>query len=271
MIVKTHSETDGVAEAAARVREIHQALVEFLRAGQSLAEVDGFVAEMLHKLGCRSAFFRYKIPEHPPFPSQSCLSLNDCVVHGTHTMNAGPLKPGDILSIDVGVVYKGWMGDAAWTYAIEHASDEALRLMKAGRETLAVGIDAMQPGRPLLDWARAVQQCAEDRWGYKLVRNLGGHGYGRKLHGPPFISNLVPRHRAEWPDAWRTFEPGLLVAVEPMLAMGTRETRSERREWPIFTADGSLAVHYEADVLICDDGPRDLTEGMQDLPDIVGI
>ena len=122
-----------------------------------------------------------------------------------------------------------------------------------------------------MDWARAIHPYVEDECGFWLVRGLGGHGYGKRLHGPPFISNVVPQHAHEWPDAWRTFQPGLLVAVEPMLAVGTGEIRSERRDWPIFTRDGSLSVHYEADVLITDDGPRDLTEGMQDLPDIVGV
>ena len=91
-----------------------------------------------------------------------------------------------------------------------------------------------------------------------------------RLHGPPFISNIVPRHRSEWPDAWNLFEPGLLVAVEPMIAVGTRQTRTQRREWPIYTSDGSLSVHYEADVLITHAGPRNLTEGMNQLPDVVG-
>lgn len=270
MVVTADCDIDAAHVAAQCVVRTHERLVDFLRAGQTLADVDRFVAETLADLDCRSAFLRYRIPAHRPFPSYSCLSVNNCIVHGTHLMNAEPLKPGDILSVDIGVSHQGWIGDAAWTYAIEHADDEAMRLMHVGRESLRRGIDAMQPGRPLADWARAVQQYVEGEMGFHLVRGLGGHGYGRKLHGPPFVANVMPTHPNEWPDAWKPFEPGMLLAVEPMLAVGTSDIRSDKREWPIFTADDSLSVHYEADVLITSDGPRNLTEGMDDLPDVVG-
>jgi methionyl aminopeptidase len=121
-----------------------------------------------------------------------------------------------------------------------------------------------------MDWAKTVQHFVERECGYHLVRGLGGHGYGRDLHGPPFISNVVPSYPGEWPDAWKPFTPGMLFAVEPMIAVGTTEISSSGRSWPIRTADGSLSVHYEADVLVTADGMRDLTEGMQSLPDVVG-
>ncbi len=270
MVVKAMHDVDSAAAAAHRVVQTHERLVDFLRAGQTLSQVDAFVAETLKDLECRSAFLNYAMQGHPPFRSHSCLSLNSCIVHGEHLLTNDPLKPGDILSIDIGVFHNGWIGDAAWTYAIEHATPDALRLMQCGRESLRRGVAAMQPGRPLIDFAKAVQQHAERECGYHLVRGLGGHGYGRKLHGSPFISNVTPQYPGEWPDAWKIFEPGMLLAVEPMIAMGTHDLKTNGKAWPIYTADGSLAVHYEADVLITDDGPRDLTEGMQDLPDIVG-
>ena len=142
--------------------------------------------------------------------------------------------------------------------------------MACGREALRRGIDAIQPGRPLVDWARAVQAYVETECGFFLVRGLGGHGYGHRLHGPPFISNVLPSHPGEWPEAWTTFKAGLLVAVEPMIAAGTGQIVSQGKRWPIFTSDGSLSVHYEADVLVTEDGPCDLTEGMDQLPDVVG-
>jgi methionyl aminopeptidase len=270
MVVTAVQEIESAHAAAQRVVRTHERLVEFLRAGQTLAEVDAFIAETLTDLQCRSAFLNYSMQGHPPFRSHSCLSLNSCIVHGEHVTTAEPLKPGDVLSVDVGVFYRGWVGDAAWTYAIESASEPALQLMRSGRECLRRGIAAMQPGRPLIDWARAVQNHAEKECGFHLIRGLGGHGYGRKLHGAPFVSNVLPKYRGEWPDAWQVFKPGMLIAVEPMLALGTPNIRTDGRSWPIYTADGSLSVHYEADVLITEDGPRDLTEGMQDLPDIVG-
>jgi methionyl aminopeptidase len=270
MVVTASRDIDAVHVAAQRVVQVHWRLVEFLRAGLTLAQVDQFVAQNLQDLDCRSAFLHYSMQGHPPFPSHSCLSLNSCIVHGTHDMTDEPLQPGDVLSIDIGVVHHGWIGDAAWTYAIESVRPEALRMMQAGRDALRRGIAAIQAGRPLADWAKAVQNYVERDSHYHLVRGLGGHGYGRKLHGPPFVSNVLPMHRGEWADAWTLFKPGMLLAVEPMIAMGTHYIKSHPKAWPIFTADNSLAVHYEADVLVTEEGPRDLTEGMQELPDVVG-
>jgi methionyl aminopeptidase len=263
-------EIDAAKVSARHVVEIHKCLTEFLRAGVTLPEIDSFVASKLKQLKCKSAFLKYRIPGQPPFPSNSCLSVNDCVVHGTHVMSLEPLQPGDLVSIDIGVSHQGWIGDAAWTWAIEYADEENLRLMQAGKKSLAAGIAAMQPGRPLIDFAKACQSVAEDEYGFHLIRGLGGHGYGKTLHTPPFISNVVPSHPSEWPDAWRLFEPGMLIAVEPMLSIGTNQIENAKGTWPIYSADHSISVHYEADVLICDEGPIDLTEGMQELPNIVG-
>jgi methionyl aminopeptidase len=270
MVVKRETEVDLAVEAAQRVVDMHRRLVEYLRAGLTLPEIDGFVARVLDDLRCRSCFLGYKIRGHPPFPSHSCLSVNDCIVHGTHLLKQPPLKPGDIISIDIGVKYKGWVGDAAWTYAIEWASDRARNLMACGREALGRGIKTLRAGRPLSDWARAVQHYVESECGFHLVLHLGGHGYGTRMHGAPFVSNVIPDDPREWPDASHILEPGTLLAVEPMVAMGTNQTRSVGRDWPIWTADGSLAVHYEADVLVTEFGPRNLTEGLFELPDIVG-
>ncbi|MDP7009662.1 MAG: type I methionyl aminopeptidase [Phycisphaerales bacterium] len=268
LISKKHA--DEARISARFVVDMHHALTEYIRAGTTLPEIDSFVATTLREWKCKSAFLRYHIPGQPPFPSHSCLSVNDCVVHGTHVMSQSPLSPGDLISVDIGVVHKGWIGDAAWTWAIEHASDENHKLMEAGRASLAAGIAAMQPTRPLMDFARAVQQVAEQEYGFHLIRGLGGHGYGKTLHAPPFISNVVPTHPSEWPDGWRAFEPGMLIAVEPMLAVGTGQIENARGSWPIFSADHSMTVHYEADVYISEDGPVDLTEGLHDLPHIIG-
>lgn len=270
MVITAPHDIQGARAAAQCVVQTHHRLVEYLRAGQTLAEIDQFVAETLADIDCRSAFLRYRMKGQPPFPSHACLSLNDCVVHGTHNMTSEPIKPGDLLSIDIGVIHDGWIGDAAWTYAIQEASEDAQRLMACGRQALQRGIKTMQAGRPLIDWAKVVQQYVENECGFRLIRGLGGHGYGRKLHGAPFVSNLVPTHPGEWPDAWLAFKVGMLLAVEPMLAIGTREVTSDDKRWPISTADGSLSAHYEAGILITESGQCDLTEGMQQLPDIVG-
>lgn len=261
---------DAATAAAACVVTIHRRLVDELRPGLTLAAIDAFVARQLVDLKCTSCFKGYKVRGHPPFPSHSCLSVNDCVVHGTHDMTERPLAEGDLISVDIGVKHQGWIGDAAWTYAIRGCDKLGAELMAAGRESLRVGIEAMQPGRPLVDWAKAVQQHVEKRCGFCLVRGLGGHGYGRSLHAAPYVANTVPTYPGEWSEAWSLWRPGMLVAVEPMIAVGTTETRSEGSAWPIYTADGSLSVHHEADVLITAGGPVNLTAGLFDLPDIVG-
>lgn len=270
VLVTEEKDIAGATLAARKVVETHERLVAFLRAGQTLAEIDAFVGRTLTELDSISAFKHYRVRGHPPFPSEACLSVNACVVHGTHDMTADPVVAGDLLSIDIGVKHDGWIGDAAWTYVIEGADETSMRLVESGRESLRLGVDAMKPGRPLVDWARTVQDHVEKKCGFGLVRGLGGHGYGKTLHGPPFISNVVPTYPGEWPDAFRSFRPGMLVAVEPMIAVSTTEIRSEGREWPIYSADGSRSVHHEADVLITEDGPLNLTAGLFDLPDVVG-
>jgi len=270
MVIHKERDIAGAEAAAECVVEMHRRLVDFLTAGQTLSEIDEFIGQELKAMRSRSCFIRYRIPGQSPFPSHSCLSVNECVVHGTHLMSDEPLVEGDLISIDVGVRHNGWIGDAAWTYAINECTDEARRLMDTGKESLRRGIDAMQPGRPLADWASAVQEYVEDERGFSLVRGLGGHGYGKSLHGPPFISNVLPTRPGEWPDAERLFVEGLLVAVEPMINAGGHEVESEPGHWPIRTVDGSLSVHYEADVLVTAHGPRNLTAGLAELPDVVG-
>ncbi len=263
-------EVHAAAPAAECVVSVHRRLVEFLRAGLTLAQIDQFVATQLADLDCTSCFKGYKVRGHPPFPSHSCLSVNDCVVHGTHDMDDRTLVDGDLISVDIGVKHRGWIGDAAWTYAIGGCDKLAAELMASGRDSLRLGIAAMQPGRPLVEWAKAVQDHVEKRCRFCLVRGLGGHGYGRSLHAAPYVANTLPTYPGEWSEAWSLWRPGMLVAVEPMIAIGTTETRSDGSAWPIFTGDGSLAVHHEADVLITANGPINLTAGLFDLPDIVG-
>ena len=269
MVVKQQRDIQGAISAADRTVEVHQHLIEYLRPGLTLPEIDGFVARTLDDLKCKSAFHKYKLRGHPPFPSQACLSVNSCVVHGTHNMKQPPLQPGDVISIDIGVKHRGWVGDAGWTYAIEHQTPRVEKLMTATREALRIGIEAMQPGGILLDWASAVQPAIESA-GFHCVQGLGGHGYGKRLHGPPYVANTVPNHPTEWEDATEELRPGQLLAVELMIGEGTDEVVSYGKDWPIFTADDSLSVHYECDILVADDEVRNLTKGMFDLPAVVG-
>lgn len=256
--------------AAQCVVVVHHRLVNFLKLGQTLGQIDTFIAMQLDDLKCKSCFRGYKISGKPPFPSFACLSVNECIVHGTAGYYAKPLVEGDVLKVDVGVWHKGWIGDAAWTYAMKHQSPQVKHLMDVGKGSLRLGVEAMQAGAPLIAFAQAVQGFVEGKHKLHLVRGLGGHGIGKSLHGPPFVSNVVPTSDNQWTEALDLWKPGNLVAVEPMLAIGTGKTREAPNSWPVFTGDGSLSVHYEHDVLITTKGPRVLSHGLEELPDVVG-
>lgn len=267
----TRARVDAAAAyaSAQKVVQTHRRLSAFLRIGQRLPEIDAFVATTLADLGCKSCFLGYRVGRLPPFPSHACLSVNECVVHGTAGYYREPLREGDLLKIDVGVRYQGWIGDAAWTYSFGEPEGDAARLMNAGKEALRRGLATIRPGVPYVEWARAVQGHVEDECGLRCISRWGGHGYGRSLHGPPHISNTVPLTALEWPDATDVWRPGMLVAVEPMVAVSTRETYMNRNEWPVYTDDGSLSVHYEHDVLVTDDGAKTLTEGLEEIEDVI--
>lgn len=256
--------------AAQLVVETHFVLAPALRTGMTLGVIDRLVGQTLQKLGTRSAFLGYRTARYPAFPSHACLSVNDVVVHGTAGMSLEPLKRGDVISIDIGVVYRGWIGDAAWTYILEEATDESQRLCECGLETLRRGVQQLRAGAALLRWAETVQQCVENDYGFHCVTGLGGHGYGRELHTEPHVANAVPPYLGDWPDAQFRLKEGMLLAVEPIIAVGTSRMEQKTRQWPIRTADGSLSVHYEHDVLITEEGPRVLTAGLEELPMIVG-
>lgn len=259
----------GATEAARCVVETHHAVAAELRVGIELGAVDLFIAETLSRLRAKSCFLRYRASRLPPFPSHACLSVNDCVVHGTAATLGRPLQHGDLLKIDIGSIKNGWIGDAAWTYSIGEPTEEVARLMACGKECLRRGIETLTPGSRLIEWAKAVQQHAEDECGFYLVRGLGGHGYGKRLHESPWVSNTVPAYPSEWPDGQMDVSPGMLLAVEPMIAIGSPHTASKPKEWPMLSADGSMTVHYEADVLVTDAGPVDLTAELPSVEDII--
>lgn len=276
-MIRRHDELPTVTEAEARlahaaaqcVVETHRRLADWLHAGLTVAEIDRFVATTLADLKCKSCFLGYRVPKSPAFPSHACLSVNDCIVHGTAASHRAPLKAGDLLKIDIGVLHQGWIGDAAWTYSFGEPSPEVARLMDCGKRSIRIGIQALQPGAMLIDWASAVHRFVEQECKFHLIRGLGGHGYGRKLHAPPFVSNTLPTLPGEWPDASLRLRPGMLLAVEPMISIGSGRIVQDGHDWPLCTSDGSQSVHYEHDVLITESGPKVLTEGLDELNDII--
>ena len=201
--------------------------------------------------------------------NQTLCRVNDCVVHGTSASHTEPLQNGDVLKIDVGVLHQGWIGDAAWTYVFGEMAPDVKKLTDCGKASIRLGLEQLRPGKRLIHWARTVQRYVEDQCGFFLVRGLGGHGYGRTLHASPHVSNNVPERTGEWPEAQMEIQPGMLLAVEPMLAAGSAQVLQRGRGWPVYSADGSQTVHYEHDVLITEDGHRVLTAGLEDIVDVI--
>lgn len=260
-------------EAAQRVRRTHEMLVPFLREGRTLAEIDQEIARILDTLDSKSCFIRYRAGgSMPPYPNHACLSVNDCVVHGTSEAHTQPLRPGDILKVDIGLFHKGWVGDAAWTYAIAHASDTALKLsgLRGASRSRRASRNSPRATRCSVGRAPCSTSSSRSTASTASAASAGTASASRNStanRGSPMSS---PHSPANGPKRLNLCEPGMLLAVEPMIGAGTGDIKDHPRAWPIHTADASLAVHYEADVLISDNGPLDLTEGMSELPDIVG-
>ena len=185
------------------------------------------------------------------FPGNVCVSLNEEIVHGIPDRER-ILQEGDIVSIDVGATYKGYTSDAARTYPVGKISEEAQRLIDATRDSFFAGIEFAKVGNRLSDISHAVQAKAE-REGFSVIRDFVGHGVGRELHEDPQIPNYGKAGRGP-----RLVE-GMVLAIEPMVAVGTYETETLLNNWTAVTADGKLSAHYENTVAITENGPEVLT------------
>jgi methionyl aminopeptidase len=215
------------------------------RAGVTTADLDEAAEKFIRSQGAEPAFKGYR-----GFPGSICASPNSMVVHGI----PGPykLKRGDILSIDVGVVYDGWVADAAITLPIGSVTPIAARLLKVTREALFEAVDACRVGNRLGDVSFAVQEYVEANE-FSVIRSLVGHGIGRDMHEDPQIPNFGK------PGTGPELEEGMVFAVEPMVNAGTHPIRMASDNWSVYSQDGSLAAHFEHTVAITAEGPRILT------------
>jgi methionyl aminopeptidase len=220
-------------------------LLQSARAGMTLLELDRLAEQSIREQGGLPTFKGYH-----GFPASICASVNEVVVHGIPTDRV--LKDGDILSIDIGTTFEGYVSDSAATVAIGNVSLEAERLMRVTQESLMLGIAQMQQGRRLSDISHAVQQHAESN-GYGVVRVLVGHGVGTKMHEEPQVPNFGP------PGQGIVLRPGLCLAIEPMITEGSFEVETLKDGWTVVTADGKLAAHFEHTIALTEDGPRILT------------
>jgi methionyl aminopeptidase len=246
MIVrKTPEEIEKMAASGAILARCLQMLRSKARAGVTTADLDEAAEKFIRSQGAEPAFKGYR-----GFPGSICSSPNSMIVHGIP--GSYKLQRGDILSIDVGVVLDGWVSDAAVTVPIGPVSPIATRLMQTTRESLFEAVEQVRSGNHLGDISAAVQRKVEAD-GFAVVRSLVGHGVGREMHEDP----QIPNHGE--PGTGPELEEGMVLAIEPMTTAGEDGIRVGSDNWSVYSADGSLACHFEHTVAVTAEGPRILT------------
>jgi methionyl aminopeptidase len=234
-------------EAGRIVALAHREVSKHLKPGVTTAQLDDIVERTIRSLDAIPSFKNYN-----GFPNAACISVNEVVVHGIPSAKQ-VLKAGDIVSVDIGAIYKGYHGDSAWTYACGEIGETAQKLLQGTEASLFAGLAAAKAGNRLSDISHAVQTHAE-ALGYGVVRDFVGHGIGSALHEDPQIPNFGA------PGRGITLRPGMTLAVEPMINAGKKEVKVLRDGWTTVTLDGSLSAHFEHTILITETGYEILTK-----------
>jgi methionyl aminopeptidase len=236
LYLKTDEEVGLLRESNMLVSRTLAEIASVIRPGITTLYLDKIAETFIRDNGAIPAFKGYG-----GFPNTLCTSVNDEVVHGIPSGYV--LKEGDILSVDCGVIINGWYGDSAYTFAVGEISDEVRRLLEYTRASLEEGVKAAVAGNRIGDISNAVQTRAESG-GYSVVRELVGHGLGRKLHEPPEVANWGKKGTGP------KMEKGLVICIEPMINFGKKETVQMRDVWTVKTADGSPSAHFEYAVAV---------------------
>jgi methionyl aminopeptidase len=245
--IKTPAEIALMREAG-RVNALALAAVrELLQPGVTTADLNAAAEEVLRKHNAYSPFYHYGRPQ---FPASICASVNEELVHGIPDKRK--LKEGDIISVDCGAVVEGYVGDAAFTAGIGELSPTARKLIEVTQQALNVGISMMRVGNKTGDISAAIQQFVEGS-GFQVVREYTGHGVGRKMHEGPQVPNYGT------PGTGVPLRPGMTIALEPMVLVGTHRTRVLSNQWTVVSADGSLTAHQEHSVAVTEGEPLILT------------
>ena len=245
--IKSTDEIALMAKAGEIVYNTHQVLKKNLVPGITTMELDRLAEDYIKDMGASPAFKGYQ-----GFPGSICTSINDEIVHGIP--GAYSLKEGDIISIDIGATYRGYYGDSAWTYEVGKVSEEKKELLKHTEEALYEGMKAVRPGNYIGDISKAVEAVAKKHQ-LGIVKELVGHGVGKKLHEDQEIPNYTNSHRGP------KLKPGMTLAIEPMLNMGTANIKLGKDGWTIKTEDNKPSAHFEHTVVVTEDGYQILTKG----------
>ncbi len=246
IVIKTEHELEIMREAAKVTAYIlDEMLPEVIKPGMTTAAIDRIVEAEIRKNHQLPAFKGYG-----GFPASICASVNETIVHGIPSHLK--LKEGDIISVDTGTIYKGYYSDAARTYPVGQVSEEAEKLIRVTRESFFKGIENAKAGNRLGDISHAVQVHAESH-GYSVVKEFVGHGIGTNMHEDPPVPNYGPAGRGP------RLQPGMTLAIEPMVNMGTDKCVVLEDEWTTVTVDGQISAHYENTIIITDGEPEILT------------
>lgn len=234
---KNKAEIELMRESALLVSEALAVVAAKIKPGITTMQLDKIAEEFIKDNKATASFKGYH-----GFPFACCISVNDAVVHGFPTNDA--LVSGDIVSVDVGVFKNGFHGDSAYTFGVGDISEEVKKLLRVTKESLYIGIEKAIAGNRVGDIAFAIQEYTEKKHGYGVVRDLVGHGLGRSLHEEPQVPNFGKR------GTGAKLREGLVIAIEPMINMGTKDVFHDKDGWTIRTADGKPAAHYEHDICI---------------------
>jgi methionyl aminopeptidase len=245
IILKSPREIELMKEAGMLVYQVHQELAKAVAPGVTTGELDALAESLIRKAGGIPTFKGYH-----GFPASICASVNEEVVHGIPGKRR--LQEGDILAIDLGVTYKGYVGDSAYTHPVGKVDPEAQRLMDVTRTSLEKAIEQCYPGKRLGDIGWAVQSYVEAH-GFGVVRDFVGHGVGASMHEDPQVPNFGT------PGTGKELRPGMVIAIEPMVNAGTWEVKVLPDKWTVITSDRKYSAHFEHTIAITENGPYILT------------
>ena len=244
--IKSKREIELMKESCRLLAIVHKAMEEAIKPGISTLDIDRLGEKMIRELGCIPNFKNYH-----GYPASICVSVNDEVVHGIPSKKR-VLQEGDIVSLDAGLIYKGYHSDAARTHAVGEISPQAKKLIEVTKQSFFEGIKMAKDGNHLYDISNAIDAFVKP-YGYGIVRDLVGHGIGTQLHEDPQIPNFAQKRRG------MKLRAGMTLAIEPMINMGRADVEWLDDDWTVVTADGSLSAHYENTILITDAEPEILT------------
>jgi methionyl aminopeptidase len=244
IVLKSAGEIAEMREAGRIVARVHETMREMVRPGVTTYELDARAEEIIRQHDAIPAFLGYPHTGKNDYPATICASINEELVHGIPSRERW-LEPGDVISIDVGAIYRGWVGDSAWTYPVEQVDEEAARLLESTEGSLWAGIAAARGGSYLTDISRAIEKHVAAS-GFAVVREYTGHGVGRRMHEEPQVLNYVPNGAGKGPR----LRPGMTLALEPMVNAGTWRTRVLADGWTVITADGKRSAHFEHSIAV---------------------